>query len=80
MTREEARKHMMLWVYSLVVANKRLCMKVDPATRAVVVQMRECLLDVAPEVRDMMWPMCTYTGGVCYEMEPCDEGGAHGKS
>lgn len=24
--------------------------------------------------------MCTYTGGVCYEMEPCDEGGARGKS
>jgi thymidylate synthase ThyX len=64
----------------MVVANKRLCLKSDPATREVVERMSECLRDVAPEVFDMMMPMCTYTGGVCYEMEPCDEGGAHGKS
>lgn len=64
----------------MVVANKRLCRKADPVTREVVERMRECLLDVAPEVCDMMWPMCVYAGGVCHEMEPCGRGGAHGES
>lgn len=63
----------------MVVANKRLCMKADPATREVVERMSECLRDVAPEVCDMMWPMCVYAGGVCHEMEPCGKGGAHGE-
>lgn len=64
----------------MVVANKRLCRRADPVTREVVERMRECLLDVAPEVCDMMWPMCVYAGGVCHEMEPCGRGGAHGES
>lgn len=63
----------------LVVANKRLCMKADPTTRAVVEQMRESLREVAPEVFTLMAPMCGYTGGICYEIEPCSEGGRHGE-
>lgn len=63
----------------MAVANKRLCLKADPATRKVVERMRECLLDVAPEVCDMMRPMCVYTGGMCHEMEPCGKGGEHGE-
>ena len=65
----------MLWDINaeelMVIANKRLCMKADPKTRAVVAKMCGLVTEKCPEFRGLLHPMCAYHGGKCHEMEPC---------
>lgn len=55
----------------MIVFNKRLCKKADPATVAVVEGMRDLTEKAAPYMEPFCLPMCAYHGGVCHEMKPC---------
>ena len=55
----------------MVIANKRLCAKASPETRAVVELMRDEVERECPEFRGLLVPMCEYQGGVCHEMNGC---------
>lgn len=60
----------------MTVANKRLCMKASPETRAVVQAMCNLVIAACPEFAMLLVPMCEYHGGVCHEMNPCEKGRA----
>lgn len=53
------------------MANKRLCKKAAPLTRAVMRAM--CMLAemATPEMHGNLIPLCEYCGGICHEMKPC---------
>ncbi len=53
------------------LANKRLCMKASPETRAVVAEMCRQVEERCPEFDGLLVPMCEYHGGKCHEMQPC---------
>jgi thymidylate synthase ThyX len=55
----------------LVVANKRLCMQASPETRMVVEEICHQVVELCPEFKPFLVPMCEYHGGVCHEMKPC---------
>lgn len=55
----------------MVLANKRLCMKASPETRAVVQEMCKQVTEACPEFNGLLVPMCQYHGGVCHEMQGC---------
>lgn len=65
----------MLWDVNaeelMTIANKRLCTKAAPDTRAVVLKMCKAVLAKCPEFKGLLVPMCEYHGGQCHEMEPC---------
>ena len=67
----------MIWYMNaeelMVIANKRLCMQASEETREVVQRMRAEVLKVCPEFRGLLVPMCTYHGGTCHEMFPCNK-------
>lgn len=54
-----------------IVANKRLCMKADEATRIVAQALFDLVEFHVPYCRGLLVPMCKYHGGVCHEMYPC---------
>lgn len=54
----------------MIIANKRLCKKADPATRAVVKEMVGLVNEVCPEFKPFLVPNCVYLGE-CKEMKPC---------
>ena len=54
-----------------IIANKRLCMLADPATRAVVNAMCGLVEEHAPYCKGLLVPMCEYNGGICHEYRPC---------
>lgn len=55
------------------IANKRLCLKASPETRAIVTAMCDLVLEKCHEFDNLLIPMCSYNGGVCHEMVPCTE-------
>lgn len=55
------------------IANKRLCRKASPETKAVVEEMCRQVISVCPEFEPFLVPMCAYVGE-CKEMYPCDAG------
>lgn len=55
----------------LTIANKRLCSKASPKTRAVVQMMCNEVERKFPEFRGLFVPMCEYHGGLCYEIDGC---------
>lgn len=54
-----------------VIANKRLCNLAAPETRELVRIMCQRAIEVTPELRGLLVPLCVYCGGVCHEMKPC---------
>lgn len=59
----------------MTIANKRLCAKASPETRAIVHAMCVLVKQSNPEFRPFLMPMCTYHGGVCHEFESCGRRG-----
>ena len=55
----------------MVIANKRLCMQASEETRNVVSEMCKQVIELCPEFKGLLVPMCVYNGGVCHEMKPC---------
>jgi thymidylate synthase ThyX len=58
------------------IANKRLCMQASEETREVVRMMCDKVIEVCPEFKDELVPMCVRNGGVCYEIFSCRKNGA----
>ena len=65
----------MMWSMSgeelITIANKRLCNLASPETREVVRMICNKVIEVCPEFKDELVPMCVRNGGVCYEMFSC---------
>lgn len=55
----------------ITIANKRLCNLASPETREVVRMICDKVIEVCPEFKDELVPMCVRNGGVCYEMFSC---------
>lgn len=55
----------------ITIASKRLCALASPETQAVVWQMCQQAIVVAPEFEGLLKPPCEWQNGVCYEMYPC---------
>jgi thymidylate synthase ThyX len=55
----------------ITIANKRLCNLASKETREVVRMICDKVIEVCPEFKDELVPMCVRNGGVCYEMFSC---------
>lgn len=55
----------------LVVANKRLCMQASPETRMVVEEICHQVVELCPEFKPFLVPMCIWQGGICHEIKSC---------
>lgn len=55
----------------ITIANKRLCLLASPETRRLVGMICDKVVEVCPEFKDELVPMCARNGGTCYEMKPC---------
>lgn len=68
----------MIWTMNaeelMVIANKRLCQQASKETRALVKMMCCLVIDVCPEFKNLLVPMCVHNGGVCHEIYPCGKG------
>ena len=53
------------------IANKRLCVKAEEETRALIRTICEMVDDSFEEFRGLLVPMCEWCGGLCHEMYPC---------
>lgn len=55
----------------LTIANKRLCNLASPETREVVQKICSKVIEVCPEFKAELVPMCVRNGGVCHEIFSC---------
>lgn len=55
----------------ITIANKRLCNLASKETREVVKMICNKVIEVCPEFKDELVPMCVRNGGVCYEIFSC---------
>lgn len=55
----------------IFMAHKRLCHQASPETRAVMQEIVKQVVEVNPEFKDYLVPLCKYRGGVCTEFYPC---------
>ena len=55
----------------MTIANKRLCQMASEETRAVVQEICRQVVELNPEFRDVLVPMCYYRGGRCDEFNSC---------
>ena len=67
----------MMWYMNaeelITIANKRLCGLASKETRELVRMICDKVVEVCPEFKIELVPMCVRNGGVCYEMFPCRE-------
>jgi thymidylate synthase ThyX len=68
----------MMWYMNaeelITIANKRLCNLASKETRELVKMMCKAVIEVCPEFKEELVPMCVRNGGVCYEVFSCREG------
>lgn len=57
----------------ITIANKRLCNLASKETRDLVRTICKEVVNLCPEFKDELVPMCVRNGGVCYEIFPCGE-------
>ena len=57
----------------ITIANKRLCNLASKETRELVRMICNKVIELCPEFKDELVPMCVRNGGVCYEKFPCGE-------
>ena len=55
----------------ITIANKRLCNLASKETREVVRMICNKVIEVCPEFKDELVPMCVRNGGVCHEIFSC---------
>lgn len=55
------------------MAHKRLCKQASPETREIMKTIVEAVLNVCPEFKSVLVPLCKYRNGKCTEMFPCGE-------
>lgn len=65
----------MIWDFNaeelMNIANKRLCNQADKTTQKIIREMCDKIIEVCPEFKNFLVPMCEYNGGICKEMFPC---------
>jgi hypothetical protein len=59
----------------ITIANKRLCNLASAKTRELIRICCDKVIEVCPEYKAELVPMCERNGGVCYEMFPCGKCG-----
>lgn len=57
----------------ITIANKRLCNLASMETRELVKMICKAVIEVCPEFKEELVPMCVRNGGICYEMFPCGD-------
>lgn len=55
----------------MFLAHKRLCNQASPETRQVTQEICKKVIEVCPEFKDLLVPLCYYRGGLCTEFNPC---------
>lgn len=55
----------------MVIANKRLCHQASEETQYVIKIICDKVVELNPEFKDYLVPMCYYRGGKCTEFYPC---------
>ena len=55
----------------ITLAHKRICYKASSETRETVLQIRDKISRIDPELAEHMVPLCVYRGGICSEPKPC---------
>lgn len=55
------------------MSRKRLCFQASEETRRVMLQIKEAIRHVDPDLADYMVPNCVYRGGLCVEPRPCGQ-------
>ena len=53
------------------MARARLCYKASPETREIMLEIKEAVREIDPDLAWAMVPNCVYRGGVCVEPKPC---------
>ena len=55
----------------IFLSHKRLCRQASPETRKVAEEICKKVIEVCPEFKDLLVPLCYYRGGKCDEFYPC---------
>jgi hypothetical protein len=55
----------------ITISHKRLCNQASAETREVMKIIRDKVVEVCPEFKELLVPMCTYRNGLCTEFFPC---------
>ena len=55
----------------IFLSHKRLCKQASPETRKVMEEICKKVIEVCPEFKDLLVPLCYYRGGLCTEFNPC---------
>ena len=53
------------------MSHKRLCRQADKFTRAVMIEIVRQVVEIAPELKEALVPLCEYRNGKCTEFYPC---------
>lgn len=53
------------------MSHKRLCRQADPFTRAVMQEIVRQVVELCPEFKEVLVPLCEYRNGKCSEFFPC---------
>lgn len=55
----------------IYMAHKRLCLQASPETREVMKEIVKAVIQVAPYMKTVLVPLCSYRNGKCTEMFKC---------
>ena len=53
------------------MSHKRLCRQADKFTRAVMIEIVRQVVEIAPELKEVLVPLCEYRNKYCTEFYPC---------
>lgn len=54
------------------MAHKRLCMQASPETREVMQEICRQVIELQPQFKSVLVPLCKYRNGKCTEFFPCN--------
>lgn len=55
------------------ISHKRLCMQASPETREVMQEICRQVIEVCPQMKSVLVPLCKYRNGKCTEFFPCNK-------
>lgn len=55
----------------ITIAHKRLCAQASKETRDIIRMICDKVVEVNPEFKDLLVPLCAYRGGLCEEFNCC---------
>ena len=57
----------------ITIAHKRLCKQASKETREVMQEIVRQVVEVCPEFKEVLVPLCSYRNGKCTEFFPCNK-------